>query len=290
MARFSTKRINFKGIIAGVVAVVVIIGAIAGIAALTKNTTKTIGSGAFKVGDLNANGEYAASEQTVYTEQAFDCRGLRVESNFEFKGTYDVYYYDNDGRFIEAVEDLKGTYDEDYPFAVKARIVVNPEIPDGVKASEFKINFWEVAKYASSIKITVDKDQSEIYDFVDQYDAENVSTGVDFGTLTKGEVLELTEDGNETVKITEKISVSEDYSGYDVFIRVDELAENMRSIGLYATSADDKLVSSLSFNMNDVKAGEWVRITFDAPKANGDLYFRLRLPIDAECHIFGITD
>ena len=142
MTKFK-KRINWKGIISAVLTVATLLGVAAGITAFVKNDTKTISSLTFKRGDLDENGDYIASETAIYTKDAFECIGLRVEPDFEFKGTYDVCYYDCDERIIEKISGLSGIYDEDYPRAEIARVVIHPELEE----DQEKISFYQVNMY-----------------------------------------------------------------------------------------------------------------------------------------------
>lgn len=156
-----------KSKIKTVVLVIVILGilatAVAGVVALSKKETKTISSFSFSRGALDENGEYIASEQSIYTKEAIDCNGLRIVPDFEAKMTYDVYFYTKDDVFMEAEKGLKGVYDDEgegpSEMYAKARIVIHPEIPEDVKTEDFKIKAVDIFGYANGLVITVDKEQ-----------------------------------------------------------------------------------------------------------------------------------
>ena len=164
MAKKTFKKINWKKVLSGILAVIVCITAISGIAALAKNDTKTISSTAFECGALDDNGKYVKSDQSIYTKEAFGCIGLRVAPDFESNATYDVYYYDSNDTLVEIKSDLTGVYDEDYPLhmATKARIVIHPEVPSDFDEDDFKISFYEVYSYANKFEITVNKKQDYV--------------------------------------------------------------------------------------------------------------------------------
>ena len=152
------RKISVKKILSLVLTIAIALGAIGGVVALVKNDNKKIGASAFTRGGLDENGKYVESNVSIYTEEAFYCKGLRIEPDFEFSGTFDVYYYTNDNEFIEAKTGMSAVYDEDYPLAVKARIVIHADT-ELTKDKDFKIRFYEVPKYANELKITVNKDQ-----------------------------------------------------------------------------------------------------------------------------------
>ena len=135
------KKANWKKILCAILVCLVGITALGGIATLARDKTKSIGVTAFKRGDLNENGAYVESDQSIYTEEAFNCIGLRVAPDFECNSTFDVYYYDYNGNFIESKLGLSDVYDEDSPLAKTARIVIHPQIPKDTNKKDFKISF-----------------------------------------------------------------------------------------------------------------------------------------------------
>ena len=145
--------------------VIVLIAGIAGIVtSQTKKTTVEVSSFSFKVGSIDANGEYTESKRSLYTPEMFECQGLEVVPDFEFKGMYEVFLYDIDKNFISASGEIKESYKLENVAAYFARIKITPEPP--ADAVDFKIQFYEVLTYASQLTITVDKEQSKLkYDF-----------------------------------------------------------------------------------------------------------------------------
>lgn len=290
MAKYR-RKLNMKGLISAIAVVAIVLGSLAGVVALTRNESKTISSTTFTRGALDSNGEYIESTQSIYTKDSFDCIGLRVEPDFEFKGKFDVYYYDKDNRLVEVKTGLVEVYDEDFPLAEKARVVIHPEIPADVKKDDFKIAFYEVYKYARQVKITVNKDQTTLYDFVNLFVEENATSGVSVKSeLKAGTKFEISESAASGLMITDKIAVTEDYEKFDVFVRCTSVTSGMRTIGVFATSSEESLVASHNFNMGDVNDGEWVKITYEVPNSDEGIYLRVLLPVDADCYIYGYGD
>jgi hypothetical protein len=167
MANYRRKS-KWKSILCGILVVATLIGACAGIAALGKKETKTIGAGAFKVGGVNENGIYEKSTVSIYTEDMFECQGLVIEPEFEASGTYRVFYYDSNKNFIGATEVMNAadsiyTKGNSFILAKYARIMITPDAvdEDGKADKDFKIRFYEVYGYASDFTITVNKKQEE---------------------------------------------------------------------------------------------------------------------------------
>lgn len=162
MAKFRRKA-SWKRIVCAVLVTVLVASLGGALISFAVRDTKTIPSSAFSVGGLNENGKYIADDKSIYTKEAFECIGLRVQPDFESQVTYDVYYYDYDDRLVEVKKGLSSVYDEDFPLAQYCRIVIHPEIPEDTTKSEFKIKWYQVSGYADDIKITVDRKQEYLY-------------------------------------------------------------------------------------------------------------------------------
>ena len=137
------KKRKFKSIISTFLCLALLGGAVFGVTKLLKNDTDTveIKSSAFAVGALDEDGKYVENKQTLYTKEMFLCDGLTVELDKDCKSTYQIFYYDEDGEFIEASEVLTEDFEEDIvDGAVNARIMITPEIPEDKTAEDFKIS------------------------------------------------------------------------------------------------------------------------------------------------------
>ena len=303
-----SKDFKPKGKLAKVFSVIaiiaVIIGACAGIAAIAKKDTETIGAGAFSRGELDENGEFVKSDRAIYTEEAFECVGLRVEPDFEFKGTFDVYYYDFDGVFIESMLGLNKIYDEDFPLAMLARVVIHPEIPEDVKEKDFKINFWEVGKYARQISVTVNKEQDYLYgDSVNLYNEANVINDKNFKEDTDpspancdSKNLVDISSAKSPAKLTEAISADGTYDYYDIYVYLEAGEARWPMAALFGS--DGKIILTKDGYVYDivnsaaVEKPKWVKLTINVPELESydGVHLMVSMPQVSKCYIFGYSD
>ena len=132
---------------------ILVFGLVFGIAkTVGDKDTKTIHP-SFSVGSLTADGKYQESENQIYTKKAFECTGLNVALDFDAEITYQIFFYNYDGAFLESTTSLSAHYTDGAPlFATHARIVITPNEDEEIK-------FYEVAGYANQISIKVDKVQ-----------------------------------------------------------------------------------------------------------------------------------
>ena len=281
MARYKTNS-KWKKIVCVVLVIGALIAVCAGLAVFTKKETKTIGARAFEIGALDENGKFVENSQSIFTKEAFGCIGLRVEPDFKFRGTYDVYYYDYDGRLLDSIKGLCEIYDEDYPLAQYARIVIHPEISEDENEKDFKISFWEKSKYAKQLTITVDKDQSYKY-----AESVNLYTDGESGKIFKyekiGDIL-VTEDSTVT-KTSGKIVIG-DYAKYDIFVKRPEDSDSW-AVAVVAASETNKVLLDAAKDLNNLEPGEWCKIEMDVSDVEEAAYLIVRMPINAECKIFG---
>lgn len=252
--------------------------------------TTTIKNSAFRCGDLDENGKYIASEQSIYTKEAFGCKGLRVEPDFEAGLTYDVYYYDATGKLVESKKALTDIYDEDYPLAMTCRIVIHPEIPADVDAKEYKIGTFDVYKIAKNVKITVNKDQNYLYsNSINVYDATKVQDGYTFDSYEKGVSLNLVE--AENVKVSNEIKIDSECTKYDIFVKCDEKS-NLKIVAV-ALDAENVVLSNSSVSLNTVAEGDWCKLTIDLDEIKGDVKAEtivISMPVNADCYVFGYAN
>ena len=156
MRRFRFKNNKWKRVISLVLAIALFTGGVALIANFASSKTKTVNP-VFAVGALDANGEYVESKNSVYTKQAFKCRGIQITPDFDSNVEYQVFYYGEQNQFVGASEVLtKGQHVPMSDLAVYARVVITPY---DSKNMNVEIKVLDVAKYARSVKITVDRDQ-----------------------------------------------------------------------------------------------------------------------------------
>lgn len=155
------KKINWKSkktwknaLVIGL-ACLTIIGAFVGLGSLVKRseeTTKEI-KPSYAIGGLTENGQYLETEKSIYTKNAFECQGLDIDLAFDNNISYQVFFYDEDGDFLEKTSKLTTNYDKGVPFlSTHARIVITPNDDD-------KISWYEKSGYAKQLTISVNKEQ-----------------------------------------------------------------------------------------------------------------------------------
>lgn len=285
----SVSKINWRRVLSFVLIIALVMAAVGLIVHVVNDDREEISSlTAFSRGSLDSTGKYVDVKTSIYTEEAFGCRGLRVEPSFEFIGTYDVYYYDYDGKFIEAKRGLQGVYDEDYPLAKLARIVINPELDSG----DDKIPWYSVTTLAKKFEITVDKDQTWIYDTANLYDDAKAlydynfymgADGSDVANTTGDVYLPLVE--FEGCKVSEEIPLVEGCGKYDIYYRFTELTD-MYTFNVVATS-EGKILKSVIKHSLSAEIGEWIMVTIEVPNDETADHLRVRMANCAECYIFG---
>lgn len=188
---------NWKNILSIGLAVLVLFGAVGAVAAFATNDSKPVSSLGFVVGDIDPDtGEFVESDKSIYTDRKIICNGLKIVPSFEFKGTYDVFYYDVNENLITKKIGITGNYKSTIEIAQYCRIVIHPDVPEGVKEKDFEINFFEAKKIASMFKITVSKGLNKYGDYEDYFD------GVDF---YEGKIYENSDGVVTSIKLVDDI-------------------------------------------------------------------------------------
>ena len=188
MAKLFRKG-KVKKIVAIVLGLVSVAGAVFGISALAKyakEEQKTI-KPAFSVGGLTEMGLYEETDDTIYTKDAFEAKGLEIKLDFDSNVKYQVFFYDKLDKFISCTEVYTESQDISVPLEARARLEVTPIWgPDAPLEKEIK--WYETAKYASQLEIRVDKRQELLEkDFIkyNLNDIFTVKTGHIFSESTK---------------------------------------------------------------------------------------------------------
>lgn len=310
MSNYKGKRKNnLKSIILVLLVIASVVALGAGVMSLTKNETKKIGVSAFSIGSLDENGEYVEDKTALYTKEAFSCLDLRVEPEFDFQGTYDVYFYDANDNFYKSVKAINGVYDEDFPLANYARIVIHPEIPEGVNKKDFRIAFYEKAKYAKKVTITVAKEQKNLYEnSINLYEHENSVLNKTFQTTINPatwDSMNLIDYNIELphIRTSNKIVVDGSVDYYDVYVYLEAGEEAWPMAALFG--ADGKCITEKdsetgyvysSINPWTVTKPVWVRLTIAVPELDSyeGVHLMVELPevtsSDAPsqvCYIYG---
>ena len=159
MAKLFRKG-KVKKIVAIVLGLVSVAGAVFGVSALAKyakEEQKTI-KPAFSVGGLTETGVYEETDDTIYTKDSFEAKGLEIKLDFDSNVKYQVFFYDELDKFISCTEVYTESQDISVPLEARARLEVTP-IWGADAPLEKEIKWYETAKYANQLEIRVDKRQ-----------------------------------------------------------------------------------------------------------------------------------
>ena len=155
MARYRSYRKNqLQSIFTAVISIALIVAVVAGMAALFTRESKRISPTVFSVGGIHNDGKHVAVKSSIYTKDFLECQGLTIEPDFEAKGTFQVFYYDDDKTFMGSTEIMNatdGVYSklDTFPLAIYCRIMITPEIEIDEEDEDptLEIRFWEVTGY-----------------------------------------------------------------------------------------------------------------------------------------------
>ncbi len=302
--RTFTKNNKLVSFICGALAIALLIVGIGALSSFTGRESKTISATAFSVGGLDENGRYEADEQSIYTKEAFNCIGLRIEPAFDMEGTFDVYYYDYNDNLLDARHGLTRIYDEDYPLAKTARVVFTPDIPEGESRLDWKISSLEVIGFARNLKITVSKDQTYLYENSSNlFNVDKLTEGKTFvnsdAPISTWTTLEESLLENAAANVTGKIAVSGEYEYYDIFVKVkkDELPATSAIVAVVADAEGNVCAdehgnyASVTLNVTNSSEYVWHKLTVELPYDVEFDHLRVSLPANMEsCYIFGYND
>ena len=169
-----TSKRTWKQILSIALAVLAGVACIFGavkVAKQLKSETKEIHP-SFSVGGLSKDGEYEDTNDTIYTKDAFEAKGLEIKLDFDSNVKYQVFFYDKLDKFISCTEVYTESQDIFVPANARARLEVTP-IWGADAPIEKVIKWYETVKYASQLEVWVDKNQSlltrdfKAYEFTD---------------------------------------------------------------------------------------------------------------------------
>lgn len=117
----------------------------------------------YEIGGLTAEGKYQETKESIYTKEAFECQGLVVTPQFDSTITYQVFFYDALGNFVDSSASLEGYYRDEIPSGSSyARIVITPKWDKDIEDDAKKINIFQINKYAKQLTVKVAKEQNSI--------------------------------------------------------------------------------------------------------------------------------
>lgn len=278
------RRINFKSILGIILIVILAFAVIGGIGSCTKDETDNVSMFTFERGDLDKNGEHVESKRAVYTKKAFECLGLKCTPDFDGHITYDVYYYDVNGAFIDSVTGITGTYNYDHPFATHARVVIYPDIPEDETEDDYEIPFYKVYSVANKLDITVSEKQTSKYNKTGNLVDSTKYTSATFVSEQVGDKLEFVTPSLQ--KVTGKITSQ--YSKYDIYVKHSGIIPPDYTVSILVSDADDTIIAKDSVDLTNVEASEWVKMTIEVPRDHiGSSYLYVRIHAESDCFVFG---
>ena len=268
------------------IALAVILGIVAlgSVSTFAKNDTRSIVLN-FDIGSIDPQtGEYVEDNTSIYTKNVFECGGLRIEPDFKFKGTYDVFYYSADGFVVGSAKGLTGVYkmNETQYVGQYARVVIHPEVPSDYEGKEpWEIMWYEVVEYSSQIDIRVGKDGFKYRDFVNLYnDADEV---LDM-TYISGDTASYTPVLDYNSKLSGLIDLDEDYKTLEVVCKFKFPPK--QGIGIVFVGENGESVSTTLNDLTQHESGIY-HLTIEIPAdATG---VALSIPKDANVFVYGIT-
>ena len=137
-------------------------GAVMGTVAITKTIkedTKVIRP-LFSVGGLDDSGKFKSTTASIYTKDAFECKGLSVKLDFDSNVKYQAFYYNKLGEFVSKSEVFTKSNEFTLPSGVThARFVIYPIWSADVDKEDRVCHWYDVSKYSSQIEIRVLKEQ-----------------------------------------------------------------------------------------------------------------------------------
>jgi hypothetical protein len=174
---FIFKKSFWKNVLAVVVVAILCAGIIGGGIALGKYIKSAKKSPVLNWGRgaLDNTGKYYETNNSIYTKDMFECRGLEIMPDFGSQVTYKVVFYNDEGEFLSIVDmGTKKFNSVQVPlFAKYARVEINAGVVDGDKV---EIGLLDILKYSKQVSIKVDKKQSTLNSRLSKIEADNVVT------------------------------------------------------------------------------------------------------------------
>lgn len=145
-----------KRILSIVLGLALLFGAVALVVNLVKpkdNELKEIHP-TFEVGGLDENGEYVDTKESIYTKKVIEYNELKVSIDFDANIQYQLFYYDEDDKFVSASEVFTKGHNEESEETKYVRVLITPVYADDVEDEEKEIKWHEVFGYANQLTIS----------------------------------------------------------------------------------------------------------------------------------------
>lgn len=277
-----------KDLITKIVSVALVVATVVGIGALIGHFVsnkadedgRVVINPSYEIGGLTAYGKYEETKESIYTKEAFKCDGLIIEPEFDSTITYQVFFYDGLGNFVDSSASLEGYYTEEIPTGSSyARIVITPKWDKDTKDDDKKINIFQVNKYAKQLTVKVYAEQRDdvkkFQDTLEEYTEVELSVlgpGIyDMSNLsfTPGsnspwyfyDVIDVSSTDNILVKVpTELLTAKVVYSSssmdalvyYDLTNKTNLFAEKLIASAIYSVEYTDSTYTYFKLNVANV--------------------------------------
>ena len=158
MARFGQKSTKSKVMcIVTVLLILALVGAVIGLSvSLSRSASAKVGGEVYSVGVISAEtGDVDSKKDTsIYTRKDLSVDGLKCTLEKDAKITYQIFYYDKDGKFISASGMLSADFDgKGIPETAKTcKIMITP-----TNDEDGKVSLVEVLGYAAQLTVVVNK-------------------------------------------------------------------------------------------------------------------------------------
>ena len=74
---------------------------------------------------------------------------------------------------------------------------------------------------------------------------------------------------------------------YDLYVKRPSQSD-IWTVSFICSSEDNVILTGDSVDMTYVQPGEWVKMSVDVPDNDLDMFLTIRMPLNAECYIFGV--
>ena len=136
-----------------------------GVVKLTSIETKKVSPFSFSVGDVDTTtGAFKENKSSIVTKNLIECQGLSIVPKFDSNVEYMVFFYNENEEYLKSTKRYSSQEkcENEVPGIAKyCRIAIYPSQYDeeGDIIEDFKVRFYEPVKYASNLKIKVNKVQ-----------------------------------------------------------------------------------------------------------------------------------
>lgn len=158
MSNYELRRHKAADTIKWIVVFVLLLATIGAVISLffmldRQTTTTEIGPEQYMIGGLDDEGAAADVDTSIVTRNAFTVNGLDVEVADEATVTYELFFYDGEGKFISSTGEQTADFGGSVPEAAEtAKIVITPTADE-----DGKVSLTEVIGYASMVTVTIDR-------------------------------------------------------------------------------------------------------------------------------------